>query len=1384
MSTKLRRGARWAIRGALALAVGLAANGVGATAALAQLRTERDFIVAARSMGIGDTPDFNVTQARRGFRLFASADAGGVGMHGTGNFGYALDNYGPCDAPLSGFCAWNVRPRRNTGIFSFQFFEVIYRAGASPTDWARARQQIPSLANVRGGGWTSSLNFGLFSGRAEWGPHDNTLSKLFSGVASTEDGTCRDNTSGANGFYPDGLPLLAASNCPDTWANGVWGGDRTAPVESWKQLFDAQGAAFAFDYWRMPDDLKRTGPFMGTNFSSYGETSDFYTDILPTYGSAIPGGTDDPGVDGYPLGLVWRFEAFNFGVPSLSGVAFWRATVINRSQDLYGVGINYDSLYLGFGPGTGGAGGGGGQAYSNYYLPDISTALYHQSNVQGAGGPCGDPSRQPPGVGGCANPASPGAGYGNGGNAIIVLKSPIGDLRNKLFSRTTSGAPCAIGVDPFCDPAHPLADDTITFNHGHICGYGSCWDHTHNVNDRRSFGMLSSTEANVLDARDVGSLTDFEAFTTFRSAGFPGQRGTFNRYVPGVQGPPAATWDWNDDGQPDTLYYDTCHSNGCVVTDGDTLPGGQKLDYGNVGGTLAAGPIPLAAGDSTSWFVAFVGEMDSSSTWAAINAAIDVYLNFFLAPEAPPVARVASTQVVAATADGENQAAEVSIFFTEDPERWVDPFLTKLADDIAAAAPGTPLGDLAATNPGLETLVRDRAADNLEQIEVYKSCNGGDSFTSDADCDGDPARDEQGRPAGLGWEAYTIYNLDALGGDIPNAFVDDDVQGGRTYLYVFVGKSRGANFALNRTAALGGGIGEVEFSPTIRNVLSSASSDPNVASVYVPASRSAGYQPAQITFTQIPSATVPFTINAAEAPRAGTYVAQFANRFTVERDSLITEEEVDGTRVIVERVVNASPAATPTVVRTDTLFLDGDAVLPVAGTGTTSTATIGNVFRTTSVYAGLGFVTASGTSPIFVSTTLTGAAATPTAVFALADFPGFTITANNDAEGDYNINGEITYRGALSKQLAGLPDTADVVPVNNVSRFMVRWRDQNSASTVSGRGRYLITWSSDAYGLERGIVLNLANPSATEAELAAALAARPATLTGLTDAETANLLAVPQPDLVAVRVPFTVRNTTFGRDVEVAMVRRLDNTYLLGAGFDTIRVLIPEAEWVPGDILAFIENVERDSADAGGLVLDGSGQPLRTVSRLLTFTDAVLGCNSPRPPACNPVGVTSRGQTGYLPKNQGDSLAFEYHVGFTDTDRYAFDLVAPVAGADITSVTEDDLSRVRVVPNPFVIFSQYQENATESRILFTNMPPTGTLRVYTVSGQFVQQVNWTPDDLVGQGDLFYNLKSREDIDIAGGLYIWVLTAPSDPTNPNSAPVVARGKFVVIRGRPR
>jgi hypothetical protein len=1352
----------------------------------------------------GAGPDFDTRTVRRGFNLFGGGDAAFSGMRATGHYGTAITNYGDCTTVLRNCQGNTIYAPNASGTYWAPFFEVEWYTAAPPNEYVKIKQIAPSVSNALGGGWTAGYNAVVLGLPRRFGPADGTLGKMFSGATNTNDGSCRDHTGRPNGRYDNtGLQLLPTSDCPETWGSDGWRGAHPIDQAGYKALFDAQGDNFAFDFWRVPEANQRLDKmFLGTRHHTYGETSDYSSDVLPNWGSVVPGGTGTPVLQGYPLGLRVHFEAFNFGVPTVNDGYFVQVTVINESEKLWGAGIDYDSLYMGFSIGT----LFNGQNNSRYALPDKSLVLYHGSNVKGTGGPCDDSYRRPDGNG-CAGNTSTARGYTSGAVAMLILKSPLGDVRNKLFTRTTAGTPCTVGIDDFCRPGHPLAGDTITFNHQSYGDYGGAYNYTWQTGAQAAYGLVAGDENLTNAGRDPAAQTLRTLWTTFRSEDWNTDRVHYNKYVP----PASPPWDYNHDGIPDTLALATCGRLGCVDVDGDTMPGGFLNRRGNIGGLEGWGPFALKAGDTTSVIYAMVADGDSATLWSQIDNITNLYLNFFLAPDAPPPARVVSTQVTAGTDQFGSTNPEVNIYFSDAPEVWVDPYLLKTADDIEAAPTGTLYERLRTYNSWLVDSLRVLARNNLRRIEIYKSCNGGNSWTRDANCDGDPTTSTDTATSGFGWRPYSTLDVDANKGDIPNVFTDGSVDGGRTYLYAFVGRSRGATLLVDSA----GKALSYTFEPAISNSLSRSTSDPNVVSVYVPASHPAGYQAATVDTTMVPTSTVPFTLALSDNVSTQSYRAVFGNQIEVARDTSLLSNAVLRSVVDIRRVelVDTSGGlalgdSVETILRHESFTYNSPLWFLVQGTadaaapGDTSVLTVDTVdvgpplvVDTTLTirvhYSGLGFVLAqAGGTPLFGSTTLTADKATPPALFGRAQFPGFTVNADNSIRGNFNTSScatnvvscpgpESQYRGQESRTELKLTASDTIVPRARVNGNMVQWREASSTRAADGGGNYEVSWADDPFGVGRGFVLDLLNPASTQTDVQSSLANRTVASTGLTDQATADLLGVDQADLVAVKLPFTVENKTFDRPVFVAMIRRLSNRLVLGNVQDTISVEIPEDIWVPGDALYLMEDIVEDSTTSKGIVLSG-GVPVQRTRRAVTFSKAVLGCDLVRE-SCNPVPLATPGATGYDPMRNGDKTRFGYYTGFTPTGEYQFTVNAAVTGDQIAQVTDSALKLIKVVPNPFVIFSAYQSNVTDSRILFSNVPSRGTMRIYTVAGQMVQQITWEPADLVGDGDLFWDLKTREGIDIASGLYIWVLTAPTDPNNPASAPLRARGKFVVIRG---
>ena len=311
----------------------------------------------------------------------------------------------------------------------------------------------------------------------------------------------------------------------------------------------------------------------------------------------------------------------------------------------------------------------------------------------------------------------------------------------------------------------------------------------------------------------------------------------------------------------------------------------------------------------------------------------------------------------------------------------------------------------------------------------------------------------------------------------------------------------------------------------------------------------------------------------------------------------------------------------------------------------------------------------------------------------------------------------------------------------------------------------------------------------------ATIAARTTATTGDTSAATLSAVRAAYGSnaitLVAGTFPFTAQNLTFGRNATLAMISRrslaalksgstadsirLANTILLGSGADTLRIAVDSTQWLPGDRFAILEAVSQDSTNASGaVVVGGNGQPIQVTHNRVSFAPAIIACSSR--PSCNPIATTARGATGYLTYPAGTQLQVTYEAPFVPGSQFTV-TVTGVASAN--TFTSADRAKIRVVPNPYVAQDQYDvvtNRRGTSRVYFSNVPQSGQLRIYSVSGQFLQELTWSPSDLNGTGDLPYDLRTREGTDLASGLYIWTIRAfgASGKTD------LARGKFVVIR----
>ncbi|HKJ67018.1 MAG TPA: hypothetical protein VKA68_03615 [bacterium] len=139
---------------------------------------------------------------------------------------------------------------------------------------------------------------------------------------------------------------------------------------------------------------------------------------------------------------------------------------------------------------------------------------------------------------------------------------------------------------------------------------------------------------------------------------------------------------------------------------------------------------------------------------------------------------------------------------------------------------------------------------------------------------------------------------------------------------------------------------------------------------------------------------------------------------------------------------------------------------------------------------------------------------------------------------------------------------------------------------------------------------------------------------------------------------------------------------------------------------------------------------------------------------------------------QGNIGAYNQDRGVLESGKYLTRIVRP---AHLTRPPEDDLSGVRVVPNPFnVSASDIQFTGEPNKIIFMNLPPECTIDIYTESGDLVQ----TLEHIDGSGDEPWGQKfeehlvSRDGQVVVSGLYFAHITTPDGQET--------YVKFVIIR----
>lgn len=128
----------------------------------------------------------------------------------------------------------------------------------------------------------------------------------------------------------------------------------------------------------------------------------------------------------------------------------------------------------------------------------------------------------------------------------------------------------------------------------------------------------------------------------------------------------------------------------------------------------------------------------------------------------------------------------------------------------------------------------------------------------------------------------------------------------------------------------------------------------------------------------------------------------------------------------------------------------------------------------------------------------------------------------------------------------------------------------------------------------------------------------------------------------------------------------------------------------------------------------------------------------------------------------GDTLHLSFNKPITSADKFVFTTEsAGFSSAD----AGDKIDEIRVVPNPYVVSNVFEKplppqwrGRGERIVKFINLPPESEINIYTSAGVHIR--NLFHDGSIFNGTVEWDLRTKEGLDIAYGVYFYIVEAPS------------------------
>jgi len=149
--------------------------------------------------------------------------------------------------------------------------------------------------------------------------------------------------------------------------------------------------------------------------------------------------------------------------------------------------------------------------------------------------------------------------------------------------------------------------------------------------------------------------------------------------------------------------------------------------------------------------------------------------------------------------------------------------------------------------------------------------------------------------------------------------------------------------------------------------------------------------------------------------------------------------------------------------------------------------------------------------------------------------------------------------------------------------------------------------------------------------------------------------------------------------------------------------------------------------------------------------------------------VTTQLETHSTNRNGATGLWYQtYPYGYTNANYLAMvgnsTLLKNLGAAQVVTsalAPKGDLSRIGVKPNPYKKAALFDNRSQvyDHKIMFYNLPPQCKITILDVSGQVIDVIDFVSND-PSKGSVFWDMFSKDGIEVASGLYIYVVQSPT------------------------